>query len=114
MTDFDLVKTASNEYSTSWKFGNRSFRYKVVLLQVVSIRTQAVKLHKNFDHFKKSSQLKNILGEHSSFFKPSTWNYLHLENFERINLYRNTQAFVSKRPVTENSNVQVLCSQGTT
>ena len=34
--------------------------YKVVSLQVVSIRTQAVKLHKNFDHFKKSWQLKKI------------------------------------------------------
>ena len=84
MTDFDLVHTASDEYSTSWKFGNRSFRYKVV-----SIRTQAVKLHKNFDHFKKSLQLKNILGEHSSFFKPSAGTYLNLEDFEGINLYRN-------------------------
>ena len=63
--------------------------YKVVSLQVVSIRTQAVKLHKNFDHFKKSLQLKNILGEHSSFFKPSAWTYLNLEDFEGINLYRN-------------------------
>ena len=103
MTDFDLVQTAWDEYSTSWKFGNRSFRYKVVSLQVVSIRTQAVKGHKNLDHFKKSLQLKNILGEHSSFFKPTTWNYLHLEDFEGINLYRND--FASKRPVIENSNV---------
>ena len=63
--------------------------YKVVSLQVVSIRTQAVKLHKNFDHFKKSLQLKNILGEHSSFFKPSAWTYLNLEDFEGINLYQN-------------------------
>ena len=63
-------------------------------------RTQAVKLHKNFDHFKKSLQLnrKNILGEYSSFFKPSTWNYLHLDG---INLYRND--FASKGPVTERS-----------
>ena len=29
---------------------------------------------------------ENILGEYSSFFKPSTWNHLHLEG---INLYRN-------------------------
>ena len=63
-------------------------------------RTQAVKLHKNFDHFKKSLQLnkKNILGEYSSFFKPSTWNYLQLDG---INLYRND--FAAKRPVTERS-----------
>ena len=63
-------------------------------------RTQAVKLHKNFDHFKKSLQLnkKNILGEYSSFFKPSTWKYLQLDG---INLYRND--FASKRPVTERS-----------
>ena len=41
-------------------------------------------------------QEKNILGEYSSFFKPSTWNYLYLEG---ISLYRND--FVSaKRPVT--------------
>ena len=46
-------------------------------------------MHKNFDHFKKSLQLKNILGEHSSFFQPSAWTYLHLEDFEGINLYRN-------------------------
>ena len=32
--------------------GSRSFRYKVVSIQVVSIPTQAVKLHKNFDYFK--------------------------------------------------------------
>ena len=31
---------------------NRSFRYKVVSIEVVSILTQAVKLHQNFDHFK--------------------------------------------------------------
>ena len=37
--------------------------------------------------------MKNILGEYSSFFKPSMWNYLHLN---RINLYRND--FVSKTP----------------
>ena len=41
---------------------------------VVSIRTQAVKLLKNFDHFKYSLRVnkKNILGDYSSFFKPST------------------------------------------
>ena len=43
---------------------------------------------------------KNILGEYSWFFKPSTWNYLYLH---WINLYRNDLCrndFVSKRPVT--------------
>ena len=30
--------------------------------------------------------MKNILGEYSSFFKPNTWNYLHV-NYK--NLYRN-------------------------
>ena len=37
---------------------------------VVLIRTQEVKLHKNFVHFKySSSEQGNILGEYSSFFK---------------------------------------------
>ena len=54
-------------------YGNRSFRFKVVL-----IRTQAVKFCKTFDHFKKRLHLnkKNILGEYFSFFKSSMWNYL--------------------------------------
>ena len=54
-------------------------RYKVV-----SMQTQAVKVHKNFVHFKYSLRVdeKNILGENSSFFKPSTWNYLHLASTE--------------------------------
>ena len=66
--------------SFSWSQGNRSFRYKVVSIQVVS--TQAVKLHKNVDHFKFSLHVnkEKILGEYSSFFEPwSNWNYLHLD-----------------------------------
>ena len=49
---------------------NRSFRYKVLSIQVVSI--QAVKLHKIFDHLKYSLRVnkEKILGEYSSFFKP--------------------------------------------
>ena len=45
-------------------------------------------------------QKKNILGEYFSFFKPRTWNYLHLEGMKlyRNNLHRND--FVLKRPVT--------------
>ena len=45
---------------------NRLFRYKVVSIQVVSIQTQAVKLHKNFVHFKYSFRVnkKNIWGEY--------------------------------------------------
>ena len=41
---------------------NRPFRYKVVSLQVVSIQTQAVKLHENFVHFKYSLRVnkKNL------------------------------------------------------
>ena len=78
--------------SFSWSQGNRSFRYKVVSIQVFSI--QAVKLHKNFDHFKCSLRVNEdkILGEYSSFFKPwRTWNYLHLDwiNFYGNYLYRN-------------------------
>ena len=45
---------------------NRLFRYKVVSIQVVSIQTQAVKLHENFVHFKYSLRVKkkNIWGEY--------------------------------------------------
>ena len=54
---------------------------------VISIRTQVVELHKNFDHCKYSLCVnkKNILGGYSSFFKPKAWNYLQ---FNWINLYR--------------------------
>ena len=40
---------------------------------VVSMGTQAVKLHKNFVHFNHSLSVnkKNILSEYSSFFKPT-------------------------------------------
>jgi len=38
-----------------------------------SLRTQAMKLHRHFYHFKYSLRVdKNIWGEYSSFFKPST------------------------------------------
>ena len=45
--------------------GNHSFRYKFVLIQVISIRTQALKLLKKFNHFKYSLRLnkKNISGD---------------------------------------------------
>ena len=48
---------------------------------VVSIRTQAVKLHKNFEHF-------SIVcwWTRKTFEVDSTWNYLHLDC---INFYRN-------------------------
>ena len=69
-------------------FGNQSFRYKVVSIQVASIRTQAVKMHKNFVHFKYSfcANKKNILCKYSSFLKRRAWISLHLD---WINLYRN-------------------------
>ena len=59
---------------------NRSFRYKLK-------QWNWGKLHKKYDHFKNSLRVnkKTILVEYSSFFKPSTWNCLHLD---RINLYR--------------------------
>ena len=55
----------------------RSQRRKLV----VSFRTQAVKLHKNFDHF-------SIVcwWTRKTFEVDSTWNYLHLD---WINFYRN-------------------------
>ena len=47
----------------------------------------------NFNHFKYSLLVnkKNILCEYSSFFKPSTWNYVRLNwiNLPRTTLYRN-------------------------
>ena len=44
----------------------------VISIQVVLIWTQAVKLHKNFVHFKQSLRMnkKNILIKYSLFFKP--------------------------------------------
>ena len=61
--------------------GKQTFRYKVMSLQVVLIRPQALKLLKNFDHFTYNLRLndKNILSDYSSFFKPSTQNYLHVD-----------------------------------
>ena len=60
-------------------FRNRSFRYELKLWNCTKI---------SFTVFKYSLRVnkKNILGEYSSFFKPSTWNYLHLD---WINSYRN-------------------------
>ena len=45
---------------------NRSSQYKLVSILFVSIQTQAVKLNKNFVHFKYSLRVnkKNILGEY--------------------------------------------------
>ena len=66
--------------------------YKVVSIQVVLIRPQALKLFKNFDHFKYSLRVKkeNIWVEYSSSCKPSNVKILTT----RLN------ELVSKRPVT--------------
>ena len=84
-TDFKMIQTfpICPRLNVPKRKGNRSFRYEVVLIQ-----TQAMKLHKNFDHSKYSLRMnqKNIFGEYSSFFKPSNCNYLKLD---WINLYRN-------------------------
>ena len=65
-----------------------SFRKPVVSIQVASIRTQAVKMHKNFFHLKYSFRVnkKNILCKYSSFLNRRAWISLHLD---WINLYRN-------------------------
>ena len=65
---------------------------KVVSIQVVLIRPQALKLFKNFDHFKYSLRVKkeNIWVEYSSSCKPSNVKILTT----RLN------ELVSKRPVT--------------
>ena len=65
------------------EFGIWFFVFKVISIRVVSIRPQALRLHENFDHLKYSL---HIWGEYFSFFKPSTWNCLHLD---WINLYGN-------------------------
>ena len=61
-------------------------------------------ISQKLDHFEKSLQLnkKNILGEYFSFFKPSTWNYLHLDwtNSEIVLKQLVSKDFVSKLPVT--------------
>ena len=52
--------------------------------------SEAMKLHKKFDLFKYTEFARgqeSIWGEYSSFFKPSTWNYLHLD--QAVNMYRN-------------------------
>ena len=81
------------------EFGICFFLFKVIFMQVVLIRSQALRLHENFDQFE---YRLHIWGEYPSFFKPSTWNCLHLN---WINLYRNDlywNDFVKKRPVTSN------------
>ena len=54
----------------------RETKMSVVSIQVVSLRTQAVKLHKNFDHLRYSLRVnkkkKTIWGVYSSFLKPNT------------------------------------------
>ena len=67
---------------------NASFRKPVVSIRVASIRTQAVKMHKNFVHLKYSFRVnkKNILCKYSSFLNRRAWISLHLD---WINLYRN-------------------------
>ena len=57
---------------------------------VVSNKSYVVKhwnCTKIFDHFKCSLRI-SIWGEYSTFFKPSAWNYLHLD---WTNLYWNDQ-----------------------
>ena len=81
------------------EFGIGFFVFKVIFIHVVSIRPHAPRLPENFDQFK---YRLHIWGEYSSFFKPSTWNFLYLD---WINLYRNDlywNDFVRKRPVTPN------------
>ena len=55
----------------------------IVLIQVVLMEPQALKLHKNFDHFKYSLHMNekniNFWAEYSLFLKPSKRNYLHLD-----------------------------------
>ena len=86
-------------YGISEKFKAKhvSWTWKpIVSIQVVLRWTQAVKLYKNFFHFKYSLRVnkKNILAGYSLLFKSSTLNYLHLS---WVNIIENV--FVSKRPV---------------
>ena len=80
-----------------------SHRKPVVLRQVISIQTQAAsEIAQTFCPLQVqfASEREKYFGWISSFFKPSTWNYLHLKwiNLYRNDFYRND--FVSKRPVT--------------
>ena len=77
----ELVLAVYLHFQTVIIKGNRSFRYKFVLIQVISIRTQALKLLKKFNHFKYSLCVnkKNISGDYSSFFEASMRNYLQLD-----------------------------------
>ena len=78
-----------NSSGAVWRKGNRSFRYENSSSEI------AQKFRSLQEKFAVENSW-NILGEYSSFFKPSTWNYLLLDG---INFYRN--GFASKRPVTE-------------
>ena len=82
-----LVVSMQSRFDTS-RFDAKSFRYK-------SFRYKSFR-YKSFRYKLKQWNFEWI----SSFFKPSTWNYLHLE---WINLYRNDRdrkSFVSKRQIT--------------
>ena len=78
---YKLVKMLTTKLQETWEFGRfdtncgSDIAQKFQSLQVFILRVN----------------MQNILGEYSSFFKPSTWNYLHLN---WINLYQN--GFVSR------------------
>ena len=66
MTNSSLFQESiENPLWTAKSFKKKQlFQYKIVLIKVNSIRAQAVKLHKNFDHF------KFLRGKYSLVFKP--------------------------------------------
>ena len=63
----------------------------VVSIQVVSLRTQAVKLHKNFDHLRYSLRVNKKKKPFGVYILPSLSQILETINLhlDKINLYRN-------------------------
>ena len=71
------------------KAGITSLEANTLRKPVVLVRTQALKLHKNFGHLKYDEysmrvNKKNILAEYSSFFTPCLWTYLQLNKIKCI------------------------------
>ena len=66
-----MTKFRFNEGSLCQTLAKRHTHPSLERKPVISIRTQAVRMHKNFVHFKYGLRVnnKNILGEFSSFFK---------------------------------------------
>ena len=71
---FAKVHTQPNIWAKSFIAAALIYRLEFGRFETKSFRHEAVKLHKNVDQYKYSLRvnMKNFLGEYSSFLKPST------------------------------------------